>query len=331
MRYKYNFIKITISTLGLLFLTACQKQPAEETVAPATPSPTPFGPQTEAEYRQAISELENDTASLKQVVEYYEQLLAMDVFTEGDYSVLADLYAQLGEQENQKKMLSKVQRLYPSDEYVEKLGSLIWEKDASDETAAGLVGQLTAYMESDSTLELRTLIISEDWKEAFQDELVGVQMRTKYLGEGQTVQILSDAFETEIFVVSDDGNLLYCRSNEAGSKIVHAGYADSGYQGAFTVSYYDPEGNLVRRNSGTMSDNVCVEDILITYEGEEYMGHFDAEGRTTEEQEESVTKLGGVVYAYGSDKNTYLYAEDATVDTFRMSREKVGLPVYIQW
>ena len=160
-------IRIGIFVLAPLAFASCGQSPADiedilpvQTQAPAATS-EPAAPKTEAELRQAISEMgEEDSLVLKQ--EYYERLLSMDVFGEGDYVELAQIYGESGNWEGQRRMLSKVLRLFPSQEYAEQLSAVIIRRDSSDPEMAVLAGQITEALKQEDALTIKNLVLSEE-------------------------------------------------------------------------------------------------------------------------------------------------------------------------
>lgn len=329
--------QISIFTLLIItaaFLcTACGQEAVTDLLvneAASTSASTPFVPQTETEYRQEIAKLQGDASAVDTLQEYYEQLLAMDVFAEEDYVALAAIYAAQGKQEQQADMLTRVHKLYPSMEYVEALSELIWRKDSSDTETANLIGQLTELLRAEDAPGIFLLIASEEWQSAMQSELVGVVTRTVYTDGNQTVQISSDIFATDILCLSGSGELLSYEGDMQGARIVQGTWADS-YQGAFSVSNFDAEHSLLSSFHGTLQENICVGELQIDYDGAEYTGHFNEQGVTTEEQLAEVTKDGGVIYAYDGSGNRYLYEGNSTVDNFRIDTAYLGMPFYEAW
>lgn len=330
--------KVSISTLltltvALLFAACGQKNVADQTTDATvfSTSPVAFVPQTETEYRQEIAKLQGDASAADTLQEYYEQLLAMDVFTEEDYVALAAIYAEQGRQEQQADMLTRVHKLYPSMEYVEALSELIWKKDSSDTETANLIGQLMELLHAEDAQGISLLVASEEWQSAMQSELVGVVTRTVYTDGNQTVQISSDTFATDILCLSGSGELLSYEGDMQGDRIVKGTWADGSYQGAFSMSNFDAEHSLLSSFHGTMQENICVEELQINYEGTEYTGHFDEQGGTTEEQLAEVNGDGGVIYAYSHSGNQYLYMDNSTVDVFRIDADYLGMPVFEAW
>ncbi len=332
---KKIFVMLLMVGLTCVF-TACGQENTEESVlSTATPVPTatttPTPPRTEEEYRQEIAKLEKDTTAIGTVREYYEQLLAMDVLTEEDYRKLAEIYAAEGNQQGQADLLTKVHRLYPSVEYVEALSALIWDKDSSDSDMAEFKGQIIDLLSNENAEEMYHLINSDKWMNTLQSQLAGVITRTRYVDGEQTIQISSDPYVTEIVSMLDKKEMLYYKWDGKGTTIVKAELADGHYQGAFTMALFEEEHSLKCRYSGTMQGNVCIDELQITYEGKEYMGHFDEKGVTLEEQIASVTKNGDVIYAYTENERNYLYEKENTVADFRIDSVLLNLPTYEAW
>ena len=180
---KFNF-PICFTFLLLAGLTACGQTPAEtEQILPMqteAPSATaePAEPFTEEQLRQAISELKEDEASLARKQEYYERLLAMDVFGEGDYVELARIYGSRGNWEEQRRMLSKVLRLYPSVEYAEQLSAVTVYRDDTEEEMAALADRIREALEQQDVPALRALALSEEWHRLLQEGMEAIETRT---------------------------------------------------------------------------------------------------------------------------------------------------------
>lgn len=322
----------------------------EDRLNTTTPN-TPY-PQTEEDFRQAIATLTGgestltgeetspqadnttlptDTSTLATLQDYYEKLLAMDVFTEEDYVALAAVYAAQGMQEAQADMLTKAHRLYPSTAHVEALSALIWDKDASDTQVQTLVAQMLEAIEAEDQAAAAALITSEDWQNQLQNELVGVVTKTRYTADGQITHITSDSFSTEVMSLSGDGAFAYFKMDSQGSMLVKATLVDGKYQGDFTMALFDAEGDLLKHYAGTIQNDTCVGELQVTFGGTSYTGTFDEQGHALADQISTVTKDGGVVYAYNKNKTAYLYEENVSVDTFIIDSTYLHLPVFKEW
>ncbi len=302
-----------------------------------TTSSTPY-PQTEEEFRQAIGTLmpgesipNGDESTLATLQDYYEKLLAMDVFTEEDYVALAAVYAAQGMQETQADMLTKAHRLYPSTEHVDALSALVWDKDSSDTLTASLVAQMFTAIGAEDQAAAAALIASEDWKNQLQNELVGVVTKTRYTADGQTTYITSDSFATEVANLASNGTFAFFQTNSQGSMLINATLIDGKYQGDFTLALFDAEGDLIKHYTGTLKNDICVGELQITYGGTSYTGKFDEQGHALADQISSVTKDGGVVYAYNKNKTAYLYEKNVSVDTFTIDSTHLNLPLFKEW
>ena len=84
--------------------------------------------------------MKEDEASLARKQEYYERLLAIDVFAEEDYAELARIYGSRGDWKEQRRMLFKLLRLYPSEEYAEQLSAVTVYRDDTEEDMVILAG-----------------------------------------------------------------------------------------------------------------------------------------------------------------------------------------------
>lgn len=330
-----EFYVFFLSLLTAIVFTACGKaedisasvDPIEETVDAFTLSV----PQSETELRQAIEELGETEEALPQKQEYYERLLSMDVFTEADYVELAGIYGSQGDWERQRRMLSRVLRLYPSREYADQLGAIVVRYNGTDEEISGITDQIKEAFEQQDVTVLIVLTKSEDWLSNMQDDLQGIEMRTQYQTEEDMIQIRSDFPEVEITWQQASGSFYYYKEQEGGFILGMTSYVDGAYNGAVSVRYFDSDGNEVRSYNGTLSENVCVNQITVAADGVEYTGKLNSDGTTAEEQYEAVADQGGVLYAYDSTGNTYLYQNNITIEDFKMDCSYLGLPVYVVW
>lgn len=286
---------------------------------------------TEQQLREAVAGLGQTGDDLDQKQEYYELLLSMDVFTESDYIELAQIYGSQGDSEGQRRMLSRALRLYPSKEYAERLSEIVVKRTDADMETAGLADNLMNALEQQNLPELKSLIQSEEWLKAMQENISGLGTRICYQAGGDTVQIFSDSPDVELTWQRSDGGFYYYRERGDGSVLGTADYGDGAYNGAVTVTYYDAEGNVNRVYSSTMSGNVCVGSITVTVDGKEYTGKLNDDGTTAEEQYKAVEELGGVLYAYSADGNSYLYQSGITAEAFKIDCSFLGLPVYEAW
>lgn len=320
-----------------LSLAACGQGPAES----GEPLPIPTGepvvvagpvePFTEAELRQAISELKEDETSLAQKQEYYERLLAMDAFGEEDYVELARIYGSRGNWKDQRNMLFKVLRLYPSVEYAEQLSAVTVYRDDTEEEMAALAVQITEALEQQNATALRNLSLSEAWHRVLQDGMDFIETRTCYQEGDDILQVAADGQTVEITWRGGQGRFLFYRGDETGAVLGAASLTNGIYAGDVNVTYCDGEGNVTRFVRGTLSDGICVGQLTVVYQGVEYVGTFQEDGTTAEEQLKEVTDQGGVIYAYGPGGKTYLYQEHAEAADFRIDSAFFGLPEYAEW
>lgn len=316
-------------TLLTAALTACGTQ-KDEAVSASVGTDTPQL-QTEEDLRSALAALGEDPVSLEQAKEYYEELLARDAFEEEDYVALSRVYAGLGDKEGERRMLWKVYRLYPSEEYAVMVSDIVMEKDASQEETAELMNSLETALTEKNAAELRSLIASQKWKDVMQEDEGMLETKIKYADGESVVQIITDSLETEVTWLETAGDFLYYRVNEAGSLIADAVYRDNAFNGTAEVFYFDSEGNLFKQYRSTLRENLCVDSIAVDYDEVHYAGVLKDDGTTAEEQQEKVTNDGGVIYAYSTDGGSYLYQENTTVGEFSMDCIFLGIPYYETW
>lgn len=331
MRKLHTAIWMPVILSAALTFTSCgQADPggtgvdAEESVSGAAVSE----PETEEELRQAIARLEDGDAGLARKQEYYQQLLAMDVFGEPDYVALADIYGAQGEWDKQRDMLWKVLRLYPSREYVQRLGEIVIQWDDAEPELAERTADALRQQDMDS---LRELTASEEWRRVVQRDMTGVTTRTQYRSGGDLLQITMGLTTAELTYREETGAFYCYRSDESGFLWASVEEVQEDYNGAVSVICRDAEGNVSRECSGTLKDGVCVEQITVVYQGAEYVGSLNGDGTTAQEQYPAVTERGGVVYAAGSDGVSYLVQENETAERFRLDSAWLGLPEYAEW
>lgn len=332
-------ICINILILAALILTACgQAQTEREETSPVpTERPVataqPAKPFTEEELRRAISELKEDEAALFQKQEYYERLLAMDVFEEGDYEELAGIYGRRGDWQRQRRILSKLLRLYPSVEHAEQFSAVMVYRDDTEEDMAALAGQIREILEQQDAVALRNLELSGEWRRLLQEDMDAIETRTCYRAGEEILQITAGGPAVEITWRDGQEHFLFCKEDRTGSVLGSASLTDGAYTytGDVKVTYSDGEGNVTKVVQGTLDNGVCVGQLTIVYQGVEYVGTFMEDGTTAEEQPKEVAERGGVLYAYGPNRKTYLYQENATPADFRVGLEFFGLPEYEEW
>lgn len=334
---KNILLKISIIPMTLLLLAACgetQSMPEEtgsvESLEEAESS-KPAEPRTEEELRFAIGQAQDGKEGLESKRKYYELLLAMDVFAEADYTVLAQVYADLGEWALQREMLSKVLRLYPSREYAEQLGAIVIQADGTDESMAELAGRIMEAFELHAGGVMRELTGLDEWKAVLAEGMTGIETRTRYCQGEDVLQITTDGAYTEITWKKADGRFYFYRGDETGTVLGEAQQTEGAYHGEAVVIYSDPEGNAVRTYNAVLDNNLCTERIAVIYDGKEYTGKLNADGTTAEEQYRKAAEAGGVVYAYTGDGKSYLYQENETPETFRMDAAYLGFPEYTEW
>lgn len=328
---------INIFLLAALLLTACGQPQTEleETLPVPTKEPVataqPAEPSTEEELRRAISELKEDEADLIKKQEYYERLLAMDVFGEADYEELARIYDRRGDWQGQRRILFKLLRLYPSVEHAEQLSAVTVYRDDTQEDMAALAGQIREALEQQDAVTLRNLTLSGEWRRLLQEDMDIIETRTCYRAGEEILQIAAGGPAVEVTWRDGQGHFLFYQGNGVGAVLGSVFLADGAYTGDVKVTYSDGEGNVTKVLQGTLEKGVCVGQLTIIYQGVEYVGTFLEDGTTAEEQPKEVAEQGGVLYAYGPNGKTYLYQENVTPADFRVDSEFFGLPEYEEW
>lgn len=325
-------IWLNIFMMVTFLLTACG-QPQQEQEAPI-PTATPaveVEPVTQEELRQAIHELGEDEATLAKRQEYYERLLAMDVFGEEDYEELAAIYGDRGDWQGQRRVLFKLLRLYPSVEHAQQLSSVTVYRDDGQEDMASLAGQIRDLLERQDAVALKSLTATEEWRQLLQENLEMIETRTCYQAGDETMQITAGGAATEITWRDEQGHFLFYREGKNQAVLGSATLQDGVYEGDVKAVFCDAEGNANRTAWGTLHNGVCVGQMTVIYQDIEYTGVFQEDGTTEEEQLKEVTEQGGVVYAYGASKRDYLYQDSATVEDFRIAAAFFGLPEYEEW
>lgn len=330
-------ISMNIFLLSVLLLTACGQPQAESEGTMPVPTEEPVTtaqwaePFTEEELRKAISELKEDETALAQKQEYYERLLAMDVFGEEDYEELARIYGGRGDWQGQRRMLFKLLRLYPSVEYAEQLSAVTVRRDDTEEDMVSLAGQIRAALEQQDAAAIRNLALSGEWRRLLQEDMDVIETRTRYQAGEDVLQIAAGGPAVELTWRDGQGRFWFYQGDETGAMMGSAALADGAYTGDVQVTYSDGEGNVTRLLQGTLENGVCVGQLTVVYQGVEYTGTFLEDGTTAEEQLKEVADLGGVLYAYGPGRRTYLYQENAALADFRVGPAFFGLPEYEEW
>lgn len=336
-RKRSFYICIGIFMLAAWVLAACGQLPAEpeETLPVLTEEPAatvrPMEALTEEELRQAISGLQEDEASLARKQEYYERLLAMDVFREEDYEELARIYGSTGDWQGQRSMLFKLLRLYPSVEHAELLSAVTVYRDDTEEAMVSLAGQIKAAMETQDAAALRNLALSGEWRRLLQENMDAIETRTLYRAGEEVLQIAAGGPVAEITWRDSQGHFLFYQGDAAAAVLGSASLAGGEYAGDVKVVYSDAEGNVTKSFQGSLENGVCVGELKIVYQGGEYTGAFLEDGTTAEEQPAEIAEQGGVVYAYGPGGKTYLYEENEELTDFRIGPAFLGLPEYEEW
>lgn len=292
---------------------------------------TPGQMETEAQLRESLAALQEKQGAPGEQLAFYEELLARDLCREEDYLEMAELYGESGDALSQRRMLRWALRLYPGPENVKRLQELVVSLSGEEEPAAELIRTLRQALTEQDGAALKDLVKSESWTKTFQELPEIYATRTRCQAEDWVVQIVSDAYETEVFLLAGDGACLYGRSNDAGSIIGSAVHTDGAYNGDGDICWFDGENTLYKRYRVTMKDNICIDSVSVEYEGVDYAGSLKEDGAVAEQQQEKVTEEGGVVYAYQTGGNRYLYQEEADIETFRIDCEYVGLPKLDIW
>lgn len=364
MKIKKKILPITLA-LSVVLLTACAAREEGESLSAGAQGAASGASQqgvpvsssrmeTEEQLREALAALGNTPDGQEKLALYeerqtgagddgdddpdgqeklaiYEELLARDLCREEDYREMARLYAGTGDAGAQRRILWWALHLYPSEEYARQLQELVVGRTPEDEAAAALIADLQRTLEEQDAPSLRGLIEGEGWAEAFQEAPEIYATRTRYTDGSLTAQVTSDAFETEVCILTGEGVCLYGRINDAGSLMASAPYADGAYNGAAAACWFDAEDILYKRIQTTLRGDICVDSVSVEYEGASYTGALGEDGATLEPQQDKVTEAGGVVYAYQVGGSRYLYQENTAKETFRMDCTAVGLPHMDIW
>lgn len=337
MKKKFPVCSVFLFPLIILSLTACGAPDPVTDFTEQTEQNVPQDsaevpePVTEEELRRALAGLGSDAEALSRKREYYEKLYAMDLFAEEDYLALAQVYAEEGSWKQQRRMLSRVLRLYPCVEYAEMLSGIVVRADDTEAEVASIAGQVMSALERQDAAALGSLTDSREWQEILLEGLSGIEVRTQYREGENLIQISADGLSDEITWRGSDGRFFwYCGDGE-GMMLGAASLEEGIYSGPVSVSRYDREGNLVSSVQSTLSGGVCVDGITVRYQGAEYEGKLSEAGVTQEEQIKEITEKGGVIYAYDAGGRSYLYREGASVNDFRIDAAYLGLPEYTEW
>ena len=329
-RYK-NIVCACIVSICTICLTACGAKKGTSEAISTDSNATVQELQTEQDYRTAIENLGTDEDSLKLKVEYFNALWQMDVFTESDFESLVLVYEKLGYVEEMRETLIRKHTYYPSEENIVDISDIVITKDSTDELVAPLMKELTLYIGDKTTDNVKVLVTSSDWCSAMQDDLLGVSRKTKYIGDTYVAQIISDVYSTTICIFWDDNSISYYRCSDAGV-IWGSTYCNgSSYNGEYTISYFDVDGNFIKECRGIFKNGISVGTFQMDFDGDTYVGEFDDAGLTMVEQNEDVSENGGVTYAYNSSGRKYLYVENISVDSFVIDNAYLGLPLYEEW
>lgn len=287
--------------------------------------------QTEQEIREGINNLGTDEESLKLKVEYYDKLWQMDAFYKEDFEELCMVYEGLGDMKMMRETLIRKHTYYPEESNLGAISDIVIKSDTTDEKITSIINELNIYIVDYSVDNIRVLIETTSWQENMQDTLVGVKRKTMYVGEGYVAQISSDKYSTEIFFLRDDNSLDYYKNSQAGVVWGTTTYTDGSYNGDYVLRYYDYDGNFIKECRGTFSNNVSVGDFELDFDGNTYIGEFDQNGKTTVSQSEDIIEIGGVIYAYDSTGEKYVYIENTTVESFFIDNIYLGLETYEPW
>lgn len=344
MREEILFMRKILSTvlsagIAVIMFTACagggneKELPVEEPdmsteAIQSEETVLPEQMETEAQLRDGLAAAEN---APEEKLAFYEELLARDLCEEEDYLEMAQLYAASGDATAQRRMLWWAFLLYPDEKYAVQLQALTVRRTSEEEEAATLIAALQQALTEQDAAAFRGVTEGEEWRETFQEAPEIFATRTRYESENLTAQIVSDAYETEVYLLAGDGTCLYGRVNDGGSRTASAVFTEGAYNGEAEVCWYDGEGALYKRYQVVLHNDVCVDSLSVEYEGVSYGGTFGEDGSVMEKQQEKISEAGGVVYAYEVGGRRYLYQEGASQDTFRMDCVMLGLPRFEVW
>ena len=325
MKRKCIGIMIAVALIGSIAGcgNAGEEMEIHSTVATeaATPSPEP----TEA------ATPEPTPVTIEGMIAEQELRLNQGLFVEKDYVALAELYGQSGDTEAERDMIYRALRLYPSEEYVNRLSNMVKKMILPDEQAQGLVGELENYLAAEDIVNAKGIINREEWNKLFQGELDVITGKTLLVGDEVCYQVESDGFQTVLSIFLQDGKVKYFQTNTESSSYFEGFLKEDSYVGEFTYMFWDGTDELKSRYKGTIESGHCVGELEIMMEGAEYTGEFATDGTTQEKQIEQSANMNRVIYAYNADKTKYLYATDANVAEWRLTAAEFGFPVIEEW
>ncbi|MBQ7920027.1 MAG: hypothetical protein IJ324_08830 [Lachnospiraceae bacterium] len=294
---------------------------SSEVVQEVTPSPQPTAEPTP----------EPTPLTVEGMIAERELRLEQGLFVEEDYVSLAELYAQVGNEEARRETIYRVLRLYPSEEYIDMLSDMVKTITLPDEQAQGMLTELEGYLASEDLTNAKAVLNGEQWNSLFRGELDVITGKTRLVGDEVCYQVETDALETELTVLYTDGRVKYFKTNAEGSCYFEGTWAENGYVGDFTHIFWDSVDGMQSRYHGTLQDGYCVDELTVLYDGTTYTGEFTADGTTKEKQIDKVKKKNQVIYAYNSKKTKYLYVEEADVADWKLTMDKFGFPVIEEW
>lgn len=296
-------------------------------------------------------EAKGDAAKL---IECYETLQKMDVFTSADYVKLAGLYADAGETEKEWRLLQIATLLAPDDAYEPLMDAVVIDATRSEELSETFAALFDAVSGSNTAAAL-DILCSDEWKTG-TEQLLGGGCKYAYAADGSTLKVLTgysgEERDDRVWLVGEGGSVTFLRVKADSLVSVTSDYKNDAYEGAFISERLNFDNGVYFKDAGTFAAGLCDgdftseivwdddeedADLKAMYErksasedASEYTGSFEA-GKAKAASQSGVK---GVIYAYASGNKDYIYAtlgEDESAGDYVFDCEVFGLELPPEW
>ena len=182
-----------------------------------------------------------------------------------------------GDIEIQRMALCELHKKHPSQEYIDAISNIPVE--INDNIPLRLVGQILEYADAGEITTAIDLVNSNEWKEAFVDDLAGVTRISIYnMGQriipvavaGVTpasqrlqIRIEANAYGSMIKYLNGDGTYQYLHLDGTGVDYMKTTIKDNQFDSDFVKETYNLKGESIEKVSGTFKDGKITGELTV--------------------------------------------------------------------
>ena len=265
----------------------------------------------------------------EKIISLYQDLYAMDGFSDKDYSDFADLYISCDEIAKAVDLLEKQYRISTDPGILKKLSDLVIDIEGSDGGFEG-IKDLYALIDSGDYGSAVRKILSEEWFEAFRPKTLLNFRNYRYRTDADSELLVSVGFDqyyqhsVNALMVNPNGADVSLQCSDSVISVIECEVTDGQYNGDYVLTQLNVDSGTAFVDKGSFSDNVLVgeyesrscwnietEDPADTFAeidnltDDHYYGSFDESGHALAEQR-SDDPDSSIIFAYNEDDTYYM-------------------------